>query len=99
MEHKLTKEVQKIFTILLVLKEQYPNEGLLKFIVEATTDYKNLWLLSDKELLFVLEKYQAELEMNLASPEEVDRIIKDAEQLTSGVEGMFDVDSEENWIH
>lgn len=82
MENKTSKELTQIIILLKELNKKYPKDGVARHITVATTDYQNLWLLSDKELLFALEKYKLELELNIASQ----------------AEGMFDVNLEENWI-
>jgi len=68
-------------TLLLELKKQYPNYSLGMHLSTALADYGDSWGITDKELLFALEKYRTELEMNVVSDKEIDKIIKDAENL------------------
>lgn len=67
--------------ILHDLKREYPNNTLGQHIATALGDYGDIWGLTDKEFLFALEKYKAEMEMNIVSDSEVDKIVKDAEDL------------------
>lgn len=44
-------------------------------------DYGDCWGLTDKEFLFALEKYRAELDYNISPDTDVDKIVKDAQDL------------------
>jgi hypothetical protein len=50
-----------------------------RHLATALDGYGDVWALTDKELLFAFEKYKAELDMS--SPMDIDRIIKDAMDL------------------
>lgn len=63
------------------LNKSYPTYTLGQHISTALSDYGDAWGISDKEFLFALEKYQAELEYNTVSDAEVDKIVKDAQDL------------------
>lgn len=67
--------------ILHDLKKEYPAYTLGQHISTALGDYGDIWGITDKEFVFALEKYRAEMEMNIVSDSEVDKIIKDAENL------------------
>lgn len=67
--------------ILHDLKKEYPNNTLGQHIATALGDYGDIWGISDKEFVFALEKYRAEMELNIVSDTEVDKIVKDAENL------------------
>lgn len=67
--------------ILHDLKKEYPNNTLGQHIATALGDYGDIWGITDKEFVFALEKYKAEMEMNIISDVEVDRIMKDAQNL------------------
>lgn len=67
--------------ILHDLKKEYPNNTLGQHLATALGDYGDIWGISDKEFVFALEKYRAEMELNIVSDAEVDKIVKDAENL------------------
>jgi hypothetical protein len=47
----------------------------------ALDEYGDLWGVTDKEVLFALEKYKASLDMDFPHIEEIDQIIKDGMDL------------------
>lgn len=66
------------------LNHTYPSFNIGRHIATALSDYGDFWGISDKEFLFALEKYQAELaldEANIAPEEFVYRIQQDGEHL------------------
>jgi len=74
-------EYGQIVQLLIELKDDYPSYSLGQHLSTALGDYGDLWGVSDKEIAFALEKYKTELECNTVSDEEVDKIVKDAENL------------------
>lgn len=81
-----------VFNILKTLKKNYPTLPLSRHIVDATSDYNNLWGLSDKELSYALEKYEKELSINQPpSEEEINTIIQEGMDL----EHIFDEEEED----
>ena len=54
-----------------------------RHIATALDEYGDVWGLSDRELLFALEKYKAELDLDVphTDEKELDQIIKDAMNL------------------
>ena len=54
-----------------------------RHIATALDEYGDVWGLSDRELLFALEKYKAELDMDIPHTDEseIDQIIKDGMNL------------------
>jgi len=67
--------------ILHDLKKEYPNNTLGQHIATALWDYGHICNITDKEFVFALEKYKVEMELNIVSDSEVDKIVKDAENL------------------
>jgi len=78
---KKTTPYGQAVQILQSLKKEYPDYTLGQHISTALGDYGDIWGLTDKEFLFALEKYKAEMEMNIVSDAEVDRIVRDAQNL------------------
>jgi hypothetical protein len=75
---------KEILTALKRLKSKYPTFQLGRHIDTATSDYGNIWSLTDKEMLHALEKYEAELELNGETGDYdvfVDDVVKDADNL------------------
>lgn len=73
-----------IVTLLEELHKYYPAENIGWHIALATADYPDLSLVSDRELLFAFQKYQAERELDtssLVTDEYVQGIQNDAEHL------------------
>ena len=105
MKTKKTKTTfEDIIDVLHLLHDKYPNQDIMKHIVEATHDYKNnLWMLNDKEFLFALNKYKAELELNIVDDKEIEKIISDATNLENILhededDEFFNVNSRDCWI-
>lgn len=80
MKKKPTAYNQAI-SLLQDLKKAYPSYSLGQHVATALSDYGDAWGISDKEFVFALEKYQAELEYNIVSDTEVDKIVRDAQDL------------------
>lgn len=78
---KKTTLYSQAVQILHDLKKEYPNNTLGQHIAIALGDYGDIWGLTDKEFLFALEKYKSEMELNIVSDVEVDKIVRDAENL------------------
>lgn len=73
----------QVINILQRLKISYPVYSLGQHLSTALSDYGDLWGITDKEIVFALEKYEMELEMNIVPQADVDKIIKDAQNLES----------------
>lgn len=81
---KKTSDYKLITNLLLSLKAKYPTYGIGRHISTATADYGDVWGMTDKEYLFALNKYYAELELdsdNIASADFIDQIVKDGMDL------------------
>lgn len=78
--------------ILQQLKKDYPNQTLGQHIGMALADYRDITSLTDKEFDFALTKYQSELEMNIASDIDVEKIYRDGINLGTSI---FDEDEED----
>jgi hypothetical protein len=66
----------QIIQVLQELRTSYPSYNIGRHISTALSDYGDLWGVSDKEFLFALEKYKAELELDVPHSKDVDEIIK-----------------------
>lgn len=69
--------------ILKELHKDFPTYNLGRHLATALDEYGDLWGLEDKELVFALEKYKMELNMDVphVDDKEIDKIIKDAMDL------------------
>ncbi len=75
---------KKILKVLEELHKQYPTFNLGRHLATALDDYGDVWGISDKELLFLLEKYRTALELDqlhIMDDAYVSKVIKDAENL------------------
>ena len=79
--------------VLEQLHKDHPSFSIARHIATATADYGDIWGMSNKEFLFSLEKYQAELELdsdNIANEGYIEQITKDAENLLNNNEDEND---------
>lgn len=73
----------QILIVLQQLHAAYPNYNMGRHIATALDGYGDVWGLTDKEILFALEKYKSELELDVPHTDEneLDQIIKDGMNL------------------
>jgi hypothetical protein len=73
----------RVLALLQQLHISYPNYNMGRHIATALDEYGDVWGLSDREILFALEKYKAELDMDVPHTDEseLDQIIKDGMNL------------------
>lgn len=86
MKKNKPKLYTEILEVLKELKSLYPSYTIGKHLATALDDYGDTWGLSDKEVLFALNKYKAQMEMDVpheTDDEEIDKIIKDGLSLGS----------------
>ena len=73
---------QKILHVLERLHKAHPTYNIGRHVSTALDGYDDIWGVSDKEMLFALEKYEASLEMDVNhNEEEIEEIIKDGMNL------------------
>jgi hypothetical protein len=65
------------------LHKAHPTYNIGRHISTALDGYDDVWGVSDKEMLFALEKYELELNMDVdhIDHEEIEKIIKDGMNL------------------
>ena len=73
----------QILTLLQQLHAAYPQYNMGRHLATALDDYGDIWGLTDKEILFALEKYKSQLELDVPHTDEneLDQIIKDGMNL------------------
>ncbi len=73
----------RVLALLQQLHISYPNYNMGRHIATALDEYGDVWGLSDREILFALEKYKAELDMDIPHTDEseIDQIIKEGMNL------------------
>jgi hypothetical protein len=73
----------QVLTILQQLHAAYPNYNMGRHLATALDEYGDIWGLTDKEVLFALEKYKSQLELDVPHTDEneLDQIIKDGMNL------------------
>lgn len=79
--------------ILTELRKSYPNQTLGQHIGMALSDYRDVSGITDKEFQFALEKYQLELDMNIAPDIDVEKIYKEGLNLST----VLDEDPEDDF--
>lgn len=72
-------EYNQIVHILQDLHKRYPRYNMGRHLSTALDEYGDVWGVTDKELLFALEKYSNQLEMEDDS--DIDRILKEGADL------------------
>ena len=92
---KKTDEYSQILSLLKELHSQYPTQNIGRHLSLALADYSDLWSTSDKEILFALEKYETELEiddLHIEDEKYVNKIIEEGMHL----ETLFENEEEED---
>jgi hypothetical protein len=80
----MTKRDQyaQILNVLKDLHKSHPNYNMGRHLSTALDGYGDIWGLSNKEILFALQKYKAELDMDVPhSDNELEQIIRDGKDL------------------
>lgn len=77
------KVYEQILSVLVELKEQFPSYNLGRHFDTALDEYKDVWGMTDKEMLLALKKYKARLFQDVPhlDESEIDKIIRDGMQL------------------
>jgi len=73
----------QVLGILQALHRAYPHYNIGKHLSTALDGYGDMWGITDREILFALEKYKAQLEMDIphTDDDEIDQIIKEGMNL------------------
>lgn len=74
---------EQILSVLVELKEAFPTYNLGRHLDTALNEYKDIWGMTDKEMLYALNKYKSQLTLDIPHPDdsEIDKIVKDAMNL------------------
>jgi hypothetical protein len=74
---------EQILSVLVELKETFPSYNLGRHLDTALSDYKDIWGMTDKEMLYALSKYKSQLTMDVPHPDEseIEKIVKDGMNL------------------
>ena len=72
---------RQILQALERLRKSHPTYNIGRHISTALDEYNDLWGVSDKEMLFALEKYEVELNIDHPHTDEIEDIIKDGMNL------------------
>jgi hypothetical protein len=77
------KTYEQILSVLAELKEQFPSYNLGRHLDTALSEYKDVWGMTDKEMLFALKKYKAQISQDVPhlDESEIEKIIKDGMSL------------------
>lgn len=80
----MTKRDQysQILNVLKDLHKAHPSYNMGRHLSTALDGYGDIWGLSNKELLFALQKYKAELDMDVPhDDDDLEKIIREGEDL------------------
>ena len=80
---KPTSSYEQILSVLVELKEAFPSYNMGRHLDTALNEYKDIWGMTDKEMLYALNKYKSQLTLDVPHPDdtEIDKIVKDAMNL------------------
>lgn len=80
---KPTSSYEQILSVLVELKESFPSYNMGRHLDTALNEYKDIWGMTDKEMLYALNKYKSQLTLDVPHPDEseIDKIVKDAMNL------------------
>jgi hypothetical protein len=75
------------------LHKEYPDYTLGRHLSTAFADYGDIWAVSDKELLYALQKYQSLMDVDNMSISEdyINMIMEDSKHLDEFVEDEDDI--------
>lgn len=78
-------DFSKLISLFTELHKAYPHYGIGRHLSTALADYGDTWGMTDKELVFALDKYKLQLEMDVphAGDSEIDEIIRQGLDLDS----------------
>ena len=79
---------RQIIRTLQLLEKSHPTYNIGRHLSTALYEYSDLWGVSDKELLYALEKY--EIELNIDYPHEDEEELKKIIKGGMNLERMFD---------
>lgn len=73
----------QIVKLLQELHTSYPHYNMGRHLATALDGYGDVWGITDKELLFALDKYKAQLDMDVphVDEKEIDEIVREASDL------------------
>ena len=80
MNHKKLNSKEQFNNLIQILKDLHksnPDIDLCRHIADATAEYPNIWSITNKEFLHLLEKYKFELENNIVTETDIARIYKE----------------------
>lgn len=82
---KPTSSYEQILSVLVELKESFPSYNMGRHLDTALNEYKDIWGMTDKEMLYALNKYKSQLTLDVPHPDdtEIDKIVKDAMNLST----------------
>ena len=82
---KPTSSYEQILSVLVELKEAFPSYNMGRHLDTALNEYKDIWGMTDKEMLYALNKYKSQLTLDVPHPDdtEIDKIVKDAMNLST----------------
>jgi hypothetical protein len=74
---------QQVLHTLQELHKDFPTYNLGRHLATALDDYGDIWGMTDREMAYALNKYMAELELDVPHTDEseIDKIIKDGMDL------------------
>lgn len=74
---------EQILSVLVELKEAFPSYNMGRHLDTALNEYKDIWGMTDKEMLYALNRYKSQLTLDVPHTDEseIDKIVKDGMNL------------------
>jgi hypothetical protein len=74
---------EQILSVLVELKEAFPSYNMGRHLDTALNEYKDIWGMTDKEMLYALNRYKSQLTLDVPHTDEseIDKIVRDGMNL------------------
>jgi hypothetical protein len=92
-------EYDQVIDLLCELRKKYPSYNMGRHLATALDGYSDLWGITDKEFLFAITKYTAELELNSLPDDDafMKKVMHDADHIFDK-ETFEEYDDEEDYL-
>ena len=95
MSKKTNSHFTQITSLLNDLHKSYPTYNMGRHLSTALEGYGDVWGMADKELLYSLNKYKTELDLDIPHPLDID--VQDIIQQGMNLDNILDDNEEEEY--
>lgn len=86
-------QYNEAISILQELHKSYPTYNMGRHLATALDGYGDIWGITDKELVYALEKYKSELDIDFPHTDDIDKIVKEGMDLENILNDEEDEDN------